>query len=131
MAYQWGLSIKFAIELPRFPQDLRDKIFDFTDIFEQHGLGDPTKYPGKIAESWKGLSPSDPVYQYTYSNDLWHYHIGYPVYQPSITGKYFTSDWLLHFQWKNWGNEITLVDAYQHYRFDGSFHLPPEENLDK
>lgn len=130
MTYQWNFKQQFAIEFARFPNDLQIKVISFTDIFEQHGLTDFTKYPGKIAPSWKGLVPSDPVYKYTFDNDLWHYHIGHPTFKLSVNGSYRTSDWVLHFQWKNKGNEVTLIDVYSHYRVDGTFYIPPVKSLD-
>jgi hypothetical protein len=88
-----------------------------------HGLSDFTKYTGKITPSWSGLHCTDPIYQYAKNNDLWHYHIGIPKYV-SNHNKYKTSDWVLHFQWPDKGNRITLVDICYHYKSDGTFHMP-------
>jgi hypothetical protein len=133
MTFSWGFKAKFADEFARLRSDQQDKVLDFTDIYEAHGFLDFTKYPGKVTQSWKGLDQSDPDYTYTYDNCLWHYHVGLPTYTPAFHGKYMTSDWVLHFQWKNWqtkGSHISLVDLYQHLTYDGKFWLPKPEYLE-
>jgi len=128
MTYTFGFKQQFATEFANFPADQQDKILDFTDTFEAHGLSDFTKYVGKITPSWKGVSPTSPAAQYAYANHLWHYHIGLPSYT-TVHSKYSTSDWVLHFQWIDQGNHIDLVDLYAHYRRDGTFYLPPSNSL--
>jgi len=128
MKYTFSFKKQFAAEFPRYPKDQQDKILDFTDIYEQHGLTNFTKYPGKITPSWTGIYPPDPVYDYAWKNDLWHYHIGIPEYK-SVHGQYKTSDWVLHFQWVNGRRHIDLVDVCYHYKSDGTFYLPPAESL--
>lgn len=46
-------------------------------------------------------------------------------------GRYKTSDMVLHFQWKNKGNHISLVDMYDHYTSEGRFYLPSGHYLDR
>lgn len=128
MTYTLGLKAQFATEFTRFPPNLQSKVLDFIGIYHVVGLGDFTKYPGKIAPSWSGLSSTDPVFSYAKGNDLWHYHIGFPHYN-QVHSKYQTSDWLLHFQWPGRGTHIDLVDLYQHYRSSGAFYLPPSTAL--
>jgi hypothetical protein len=132
MTFNWEFKAIFAEEFERLPQDQQDKVFDFTDIYEAHGLADFKKYPGKITQSWKGLDQTDPAFAYAYDNSLWHYHVGLPTFKQAFHGKYLTSDWVLHFQWKNWhlnAPEIALVDLYQHVDYKGKFWLPKPEYL--
>jgi hypothetical protein len=126
--YQVTYLPKFSQEFENFPLDQQDSILDFTDIFEELGLSDFSKYDGKITPSWKNLEPDDPKYIYTRENHLWHYHVGIPEYK-NVYDKYKTSDMVLHFQWFFKGDEINLVDMYYHYTNDGEFYLPPEAYL--
>jgi hypothetical protein len=127
MSYSYSFKPKFANEFANFPSDQQDKILEFGETFEQHGLGDFTKYVGKVSPSWSGNANSI-AYNFAQANDLWHYHIGIPTYLAS-NAKYKTSDWVLHFQWKSRGTHIIFVDLYQHYRYDGSFYLPTADYL--
>ena len=117
--YRVEFCKQFAIEFKNYPKNQQDKILDFIETFEQHGLSDFAKYDGKITPSWSGLKISNPNYIYTKENNLWHYHIGIPIYQ-QVHSKYKTSDVVLHFQWQ----QGYLVDIYNHYTHDGSFYLP-------
>ena len=128
MVYTWSFSIVFAEEFKQFPSPDQDKILDFIEIYETHGLSDFSKYEGKISPSWSGNISQD-NYSYAQDNALWHYHIGIPDYQQRHSA-YKTSDWVLHFQWKNRGDHITIVDLYSHYKTDGTFYLPPEDYLE-
>jgi mRNA-degrading endonuclease RelE of RelBE toxin-antitoxin system len=119
---------QFAIEFQYYPDFQQDKILDFVETFEQHGLSDFSKYTGKISQSWSNLQPSNSDYRYAQKNHLWHYHIGIPKYE-QLHSKYKTSDVVLHFQWHNKGNTICLVDIYSHYKIDGSFYLPSPDYL--
>lgn len=123
MSYSWSFKKQLAKEFANYPQDQQDKILEFTELFELHGLSDFTKYTGKIFPSWSGLDSDNPLCQYAKTHCLWHYHLGIPKYL-SRHGKYKTSDWVLHFQWPEQGNFIILVDVCYHYRSDGTFHLP-------
>lgn len=120
----------FAKEFNNFNEKDQDKVLDFTEQFERYGLGDFTKYPGKIAPSWSNLDEEDPNFVYAMSNTLWHYHVGLPEYVQRHP-KYRTSDWVLHFQWKQGDNTIHLVDMCYHYTQDGKFYLPGPPYLDK
>ena len=122
-SYRVKFHKQFAIEFRNYPKNQQDKIFDFIETFKQHGLSDFSKYDGKIAPSWSNLEGSNPNYIYAKANNLWHYHIGIPIYQ-QIHSKYKTSDVVLHFQWRQGENVIYLVDIYNHYKHDGSFYLP-------
>lgn len=130
MTFTVSYSARFAAEFARFPSDQQDRVIAFAELFERHGLSDATKYPGKLSPSWLGLQPINPTYQYAYSNNLWHYHVGIPYYRPTNQG-YSTSEWVLHFQWVKDAPHIDLVDLYEHYLRDGRFYLPPVNALAK
>jgi len=127
MTFTVAFKLQFAQEFTRFPPDQQDRVLDFVQLFEKHGLGDFSKYPGKVAPSWSGLPAGHPNIGYAQANDLWHYHMGYPVFTPGP--KYQTSDWLIHFQWVARGTHIELVDCYQHYTYSGAFYMPPAKAL--
>lgn len=132
MTFTTGFSLEFARNFARFPVADQLKITAFQTQFESYGFTQFSNYPGKIAPSWGGLSPTDARYTFTYSHDLWHYHIGIPKWTPSVSGKYFTSAWLLHFQWPNWRNNgahIHIVDLLPHNGSTGAFNLPDPQAL--
>ncbi|WP_186100524.1 hypothetical protein [Burkholderia gladioli] len=129
MVYSWRFSAQLAIEFKNFPKNQQDAILDFTDIFENFGLSDFSKYPGKISPSWSGAIMGSAEYVFAFSNELWHYHIGIPRYN-YVHSKYATSDWVLHFQWPGQGSSISLVDVYSHYTSSNKFYLPPSNYLD-
>ena len=128
MTFTVGYKARFADEFTRFVPEQQLKIAAFVALYQSLGLVDFEKYEGKIAPSWGGLHMTDPNFEYTHGNSLWHYHIGLPVYS-QIHPAYKTSDWLLHFQWVDKGPRIELVDLYQHYKSDGAFYLPGPEYL--
>ncbi|MFH4214734.1 hypothetical protein WAI87_22805, partial [Acinetobacter baumannii] len=80
----------FAVEFGNYPETQQDKILDFTDVYEKYGLNDFSKYQGKISQSWRGIDKTHPIYDYAYSNNLWHYHIGIPEYVKSKYNNYLT-----------------------------------------
>lgn len=130
MSYTWKFGKQFAIEFGNYPKKQQDKILDFTDIYEEHGLIDFSKYQGKISPSWRGIEKTDPIYDFTYSNNLWHYHVGLPSYTKSKYNNYLTSDMILHFQWKKRCTHIRILDITDHYRSNGEFWLPNSNYLD-
>ena len=130
MSYTWEFGKKFAVEFKNYPENQQDKILDFTDIYEENGLSDFSKFQGKIAPSWRGIEKTHPIYDFTYSNSLWHYHVGLPEYIKSKYNNYLTSDMILHFQWKNNSNHIRVLDITWHYKANGLFWLPTSEYLD-
>jgi len=111
-------------EFPNYPEDQQIAITQFKINFEQYGLTNFSKYQGKIGPSWKNLQPNTSKYNYAISNNLWHYHIGLPTYTQSPHGNYYTSDWVLHFQWVKNSNECYIVDIYYHHTSDKDFYLP-------
>ena len=91
---------------------------------------DFSKFQGKIAPSWRGIEKTNPIYDFTYSNSLWHYHVGLPDYIKSKYNNYLTSDMILHFQWKSNANHIRVLDITWHYKRNGEFWLPNSDYLD-
>lgn len=130
MSYTWEFGKKFAVEFKNYPENQQDKILDFTDIYEENGLSDFSKFQGKIAPSWRGIDKTHPIYDFTYSNSLWHYHVGLPDYIKSKYNNYLTSDMILHFQWKSNANHIRVLDITWHYKRNGEFWLPNSDYLD-
>ena len=130
MSYTWEFGKKFAVEFNNYPENQQDKILYFTDIYEENGLSDFSKFQGKIAPSWRGIDKTHPIYDFTYSNSLWHYHVGLPEYIKSKYNNYLTSDMILHFQWKNNINHIRILDITWHYKANGLFWLPKSNYLD-
>jgi hypothetical protein len=126
VTYTVSFSLEFARNFARFPAADQVKIIDFQTLFESVGLGDFSKYPGKIAPSWSG-SATRPAAAFAKANDLWHYHVGIPTFKTTVGGMYMTSDWLLHFQWPDWrtnGPQIHIVDLLPHNGSSGAFNLP-------
>lgn len=122
-------KLQFAAEFNRFPHDQQSAVVKFLAQYQQHGLADQTKFPGRISPSWQNLPINHPNYIYTKTHDLWHYHLGIPDYDGRQNwGK--TSDWLLHFQWPDQGNVISLVDVYTHHNYQKQFYLPPLSALE-
>ena len=128
MPFTYGFKKQFSIEYKNFPKDQQLLVTKFTDTFVKQGFVDFDAYPGKITPSWKGVDQSSVEYSFAYSNDLWHYHIGIPSYKQGA-GNYLVSAWVLHFQWKNKGTHIALVDLYDHHNRDGKFYMPPDASL--
>ena len=132
--FSWSFNDLFANQFKNLSDKDQDCVLDFVETFEVHGLSDFTKYVGKITPSWKGLDTSvkeqKDVFEYAKANNLWHYHVGIPVYV-QVHGKYKTSEWVLHFQWVNGSNEIYIADMYDHYTVDGKFYIPAEQYLKK
>ena len=128
MTFTVSFNLQFGLEYQRYPKQERDAVNSFVVLYMQHGLGDQTKYPGRITPSWLNLPTNDPNYQFAIDNALWHYHVGVPTYS-GVQAFNRTSDWVLHFQWFNRGSHIDLADLYQHYTVSGAFYLPPSQNL--
>ena len=130
MSYTWEFGKQSAVEFSNYPEKQQNKILDFTDIYEEYGLSEFSKYQGKISPSWRGIEKTDPIYDFTYSNNLWHYHVGLPEYTKSKYNNYLTSDMVLHFQWKKSSTHIRILDITDHYKSNGEFWLPNRNYLD-
>lgn len=86
--FSFEYGVQFALEFEHYPIDQQDAITDFLYIYQQNGLKDFTKYQGKIAPSWRGIDKTDPIYDFTFSHNLWHYHLGLPEYIQSLYHAY-------------------------------------------
>ena len=128
--YTVSFSKLFAANFAQFTESDQDKVLDFTEKFEEHGLADFANYPGKVSKSWANIDQSDANYVYAKANNLWHYHVGIPHYT-TRHGKYQTSDWVLHFQWEYGTPHIHIVDMHYHYTRDGIFYLPDLKFFEK
>lgn len=125
----WGKL--FAQEYANLPLEQQEKVDDFIDLFERHGInGYLREYPGKMVNSWDPVPTSDKQYYHARSNHLWHYHIGLPEYKQRGQAPYMTSRDLLHFSWPHKKNEIVLVCLAPHY-VDGKFFMPGIDHLVK
>lgn len=122
----------FDVEFENYPEDQQKAIYAFVQIYNEHGLEDITKYPGKIGPTWKAPGTAadyEARRAYALEHQLWHYHLGIPEYKKSPHGDWLTSDFVLHFQ-KDGKYSITLVDTYWHtWEDDGSFYVPPLKYL--
>lgn len=125
MSYTVEFLPKFQQEFKNFPIEHQNKVLDFVMLFQQHGLSNFSLYEGKVSPSWE---PGTLDYEFARSNDLWHYHIGIPLYKQRHP-LYKTSDTVLHFQWPGKGPHISLVDMYDHYTSEGRFYLPSADYL--
>lgn len=105
----------------RFSEKTLDKIDDFIEHFEKYGLfGNPQyNYPswvGKVSPSWN-VPKTYPNYikikDYAKKHNLWHAHIGDPLFMDTPHGKYKVSDWVLHFQLIS-KNHIKLLELGYH-----------------
>lgn len=130
--FTWSFNKQFATEFKRLKTEQQDCILDFTDLLELHGIhsGQYSKFPGKLSVSWRGLDASHPNFVYAQTNHLWHYHVGFPEYTES-PGGFLTSQWLLHFQFKQGTTHVHIADLYTHENRDGKFYLPSETYLNK
>lgn len=130
--FSWSFNKLFSKEFKNYPKDQQDKILEFLDIIEEHGIppGEYSVFPGKLSVSWRGLDESHPNYAHAKSNHLWHYHLGLPCFKQS-PGGFLTSDWLLHFQYSYGSNHIHLADTYMHKTSDNKFYLPSDAYLTK
>jgi hypothetical protein len=117
MTYTTSFSLQFAQDFARFPVPDQLKVTTFLTQFESFGLQSFSNYPGKIAPSWSGPATAA-NHAFARNNDLWHYHIGIPKLKPTQHGKYFTSDWLLHFQWPHsCGGPLAAHKLRRHLQF--------------
>ena len=126
MAYSVSFGAQFLKEYANYQPDQQASVTSFIKLYRTYGLGDFSKFPGKVSPSWKGAQGA--ALTYALDNDLWHYHVGLPQYKVS-PGGYQTSDWVLHFQWPKKGLEIRLVDLCYHYTSTGQFYMPTAKYL--
>lgn len=123
------LSLRQSQGGSNYPLDQKNAIALFLKVFKEHGLKDFSKFEGKVSPSWKNVDEGSPVYKFTRSNNLWHYHVGIPYYTQSSYYEYKTSDYILHFMILGSLEEIAVVDITPHYDSNGSFWLPKPNYL--
>ncbi len=119
--YRASFGVQFQKEFVNYPLDQKKAVYEFVQTYQEHGLGNFSRFQGKIAASWRNATPEDEAY--AREHNLWHYHVGLPIYEQSPYGDYMTSDWLLHFKWDS-NEHIILVDIFQHSQSSGKFYLP-------
>lgn len=104
----------FIQEFPTYSKAMQDAINDVRKTFMDHGLN-KSKYKGKIKNSWTGTKIVQNK-QFTKQNNLWHVHLGVPTFTPNQNGKFYTSDYVLHFQYDpSTPNHIRFIKATPHY----------------
>lgn len=122
--YNVSLGRLFAVEFKNFPKDDQDKILDFIKHYQQHGFAG---LPGKNVPSTR-IPPDtenyEELYHFASFYQLWHYHIGIPMYELSYVEKYLTSEWLLHYRRMS-RVDIRIVDLSYH----PPFRMPSEDYL--
>ena len=47
MAFTIGRSPQFSVEFPRLKKDQQDAVLDFIEIYQQYGLAEFSRYPGR------------------------------------------------------------------------------------
>lgn len=110
----------------RFSKSTVAKIDDFIDHYVTYGLNNwkgkirssanvPYNYPDRIALINKAVK-----------HNLWHVHIGEPIWKKSQNGDYYVSDWVLQFK-KLSNYHIILVELSWH----NPMLLPSDEILEK
>lgn len=102
----------------RFSAKTLDRIDDFIDHFQKHGLFGPPAFIGKISPSYKvpeNYPNRDEIIKHARANKLWHVHIGDPCFQHSLERRapYKVSNWVLHFQ-KLSDDHIRLLELGYH-----------------
>lgn len=110
-----GVGKLFIQEFPNYSKEMQDAINDVRKTFLTHGL-EKSAYKGKIKNSWSGSGIALEIRQFTKENNLWHVHLGLPTFQLSKNSKFYTSDYVLHFQFDpNNEKHIRFIKATPHY----------------
>jgi hypothetical protein len=119
----------FIQEFPTYSKAMQNAINDVRNTFMDHGL-EKSKYKGKIRNSWTGTKIAANK-AFTKANNLRHIHLGVPDFSLSPNGKYYTSDYVLHFQYDpSTPNDIRFIKATPHYSTNPKrFNLPTEHCL--
>lgn len=121
---QVDLSIHFARIFDCLPSNDSFKVQSFIDHVEENGL---IGLPGRLKPS-TGVPPDDPFWlkKVTFARhwDLYHYHVGVPIWDQSREVGDHTSEWVLHLRVPgNEGENIIIVDWDSH----PPFQLPKEQ----
>lgn len=106
----------FSLDFQKLDTQYIQIIRKFMDTFTENGYAN---LKGKNKKS-SDIPKNDPEYQdklnLVKQYKLWHYHIGIPKYIKSINGKYYTSDYVLHYK-KISKTKIVIVDFSSHNPF--------------
>lgn len=137
MAYDLTYSSIFKIKWNDLNVDIRRTIHPqltyFLSNYKKIGINslilkNNKSYIGKFSCSWSTLDPNSDEYKYAYDNDLWHYHIGAPIYEEKEF--YKTSDYVMHFIWCAANpNAIKIISIDPHY-INKVFSTPKQEDLE-
>lgn len=135
MKYTFQLTRRLAADLVRLPEPHVDRLDDFIELYEQFGLSDHTKYPGRLSPSWHRLPTNHANCVHATKYSLWHYHMGHPHYaggSSNADGSKWgqTSQYLIHFRWVGGGAHIDIVDLYTHDNSSGQFYIPSLKTID-
>lgn len=125
MLYTFTASKYFSLKFDTLDYQFKRAIIDFLNHYKQYGLNNLT---GKLVPTYKQQDKLSEEYDFCFKNNLWHYHVGVPIYRLSKNGKYCTSLYLLHFS-KVSNQEIKLLDILPHYTEDGKFLIPDIKTL--
>lgn len=106
----------------RFDKRDVDKIVDFILHFQVNGFkGWKGKYASSSRVPLNYPNREDIIFKAEFYN-LWHVHIGIPLWKKSQFGDYYVSDWVLHFK-KESEYKIILLELDSH----NPMKLPSEE----
>lgn len=96
-----------------YARTIQNLVMDFVEYFEKKGI-----------VGWRGKCTSSEYVPYNYpdkekvinfakQNSLWHAHIGYPNWQNSKAGNYWSSNFVVHFK-KVSEHKIILLSIGMH-----------------
>lgn len=109
------LGKKFREELRHFPTADQEKIADFIEHVQLHGL---SQLEGRNKNS-DNVPTDNPNWltkvKFAQAHNLWHYHIGIPNYDSGTTFGDKTSAYLLHYV--RYDDMIKIVDFSDHPPF--------------
>ena len=94
---EFGDTFRFYYN-ERYSEKTLDKIDDFIEHVESNGLHG---WIGKVGNSNKvpdTYENKDEIVKKANKYNLWHAHLGDPIFKDSYYGNYKVSDWVIHFQ---------------------------------
>jgi hypothetical protein len=113
----------FAQEFIHFPKDDQLKIFNFVNHLKFNGF---VGLPGRNKES-TNVSADDHLFlikvKFARENNLYHYHIGIPVYDETKPTGDWTSKYILHYSYLD--TDVKIIEMSQH----PPFNLPATDYL--
>ncbi|MDR0238144.1 hypothetical protein [Acinetobacter sp.] len=111
--YEIEFGKSFNKYYPNFPKLTADKVDDFIEHYEKNGL---KGWIGKIAKSDRiplDVPNRDELVKKARYYNLWHVHIGDPVWKNSSENGIYVSNWVIHFQ-KIGRYKIKLLELDSH-----------------